>query len=268
MAIPYVQFIDSSSLNRAVELALNVTMQEPRNLVINAGRGVVLRTKALTPFVALETIDTELGVISTPVLSTRGARKGLPLKSGRKNIDVPDQSLAMRIVLARLHPGSRYNQLTRGRWALDKATFSPGAGVAGFWAQVALVAKRMVSARHSSTHFLQAGWQAAYRKLTQLRYGGTPLVQDEVIDVEASVSNGVFDDLGATTLIGGGSNVSLVIENMVGMKGVNAESYNEALHKHGTEALQAGIAGQAAEMQARYLPRWNERLAKQWNAIP
>lgn len=265
MITPYVKVVDSSSLNRAIAMGLDVTTQEPRNLVLNAGRGIALKTKALTPFVTLERIDTELGVISTPILSTRGKRKGLPLKSGRKSIAVPDQSVAMKIVLARLHPGSKYNQSTRQRWALDRATFSPGGGKAGFWAKVKEVATRMVSARHSSTHFLQAGWATVYQKLTLFRYNRA-LVED--LAATAATQPGVYDDLGAVTLSGGGTNVSLVLENMVGMKGKNSESYNEALQKHGGPALQAGVDAQAAEMQARYLPRLEAALARKWNAIP
>ena len=262
-----VKSIDASSLNRAVSMALEVTQQEPRNLVINTGRGIAIRAKELTPFVAQATIDTELGVISTPILSTRGKRKGLPLKSGKKTIEIPDQSMAIRIVLARLWPGSDFNQRTNQRWAIDRAQFSPGGGVAGFWAAVQAAAKRMVSARHSSTNFLQAGWSSVYRKLTQLRYGAPPLVPpDEFIG--PMPLRGAFEELGGITLSGSGASASLLMENLVGMRGVNAESYNEALHKHGTGPLQQAIEDKAQEMQSRYLPRWQAKLAAKWNSIP
>jgi len=266
MLVPYVQTIDASSLNQAIAMALDVSTQEPRNLVINTGRGIALGAKTLTPYVEQETIDTELGVISTPVLASRGPRKGLPLKSGKKNIEVPEQSLAIKIVLARLHPGSNYNQLTRQRWALDRATFSPGMGNAGFWAKVQLVAQRMVSARHSSTHFLQAGWKGVYRRLTEFRYV-RGLVEENFIDVDVTAST-VFDDMGSATLTGNGASVSLEIANRIGMKGVNAETYNEALHQYGGPALQQAVNDRASEMQARYLPRWEAELARRWNAIP
>lgn len=263
----YVKSIDASSLNRAVAMALQVTTQEPRNLVLNVGLGIASRARELTPFVEQQTIDTELGVISTPVLSTRGKRKGLPLKSGRQSIEVPDQSAAMKIVLARMWSGSDYNQLTRQRWAIDRMQFSPGEGKAGFWAKVAETAKRMVAARHSSTHFLQAGWGAAYKALTRLRYGGAPLVQDAAIDVAATVVPGEFDAFGSAKLYGGGSNVSLLLENNIGMTGVNAETYNEALHEHSSGPTQQAVDEKADEMQTRYLPRWEAELAKRWNAI-
>lgn len=267
MLVPYVKAVDSASLGRAIAMGLQVTSQEPRNLVLNAGRGVALKTKTLTPFVPMERIDTELGVISTPVLSTRGKRKGLPLKSGKKNVSVPDQSLATKIVLARLHPGSKFNRLTKGRWALDRATFSPGAGKVGFWAKIKQVATRMVSARHSSTHFLQSGWAAVYRKLTQIRYGGEPLVQNTAVGAAAAAVNAGQGELGTATLFGSGPNVTLLMENLIGMKGKNAESFNEALHKHGGPALQQGVDEQAAEMKARYLPRWESAMARKWNAL-
>lgn len=267
--------IDTTSLDEAVAMALRVTTQEPRNLVLNVGRGIALRAKALTPFVRQETIDTELGVISTPILSTRGKRKGLPLKSGRQNYQLGAPSaeeqgpefLAMRIVLARMWPHTPYNQRTHQRWAIDRMQFSPGAGVVGFWRKVQQTAKRMVASRHSSTHFLQAGWSAVYRKLTGLRYGGTSLVQESVIDVDAEVTPEQFNDLGDVSLFGSGSSVSLVLENLVGMKGVNAISYNVALHKHGEGPLQAAANEKAAELQTRYLPQWESELARRWNAV-
>lgn len=266
--------IDASSLNKAVAMGLQVTRQEPRALVLNSAKAIVYRALELTPYVEISTIDSEMGIISEPVLSTRGNRKGLPLKSGRKKITVPADSMAVSIVLARLNPTSKYNLRTRQRWALDKASFSPGGGESGFWSAVKATAQRMVLAKHSSTHFLQAGWATAYRRLKMMGNGPAPLtasiedVESGVIDVEAIVERGESQDFGDAKIKGTGTGVSLDAENLVGLRGVNAEDYNKALLEHGTGPLQQAVNERAAELEARYLPRWEAALARRWNAIP
>jgi hypothetical protein len=116
----------------------------------------------------MSTIDSELEVETVPVLSMKGPRAGLPVRSGKNNIEVTPGGLATKIILARLNRYSNYNVLTDMKYALDKATFSPGMGTAGFWARVAMVAQRMVKSRHSSTHFFQASWNAILAKLVPL----------------------------------------------------------------------------------------------------
>lgn len=111
-------------------------------------------------------------VTSTPKVSTRGPRKGQPLKSGAADIEVPDMNMAMKIVIARMNPQSKYSLSTGNRWPVA----TPGGGgwhpmIRGFarayGAENAFamavdairpIAERMVKARHSSTGFLKKSW--------------------------------------------------------------------------------------------------------------
>jgi hypothetical protein len=86
-----------------------------------------------------------------------------------------DRNAAMMIVLARMHPGSRYNKLTGGYWALQAPSFKaasfgrayedPGMAARLFWQWVEDTAVRMVKARHSSSAFLLSCWIPAIRDL-------------------------------------------------------------------------------------------------------
>ncbi len=258
---------DLGSLNRALDLASKWSTRTMKKVVMDTARAVTFKAMVGTPAVSMQTIDSELDVITTPVLSTRGPRQGLPLKSGKKNYQVVEGGLATKIVLARMWPGSRYNRLTGSQWAIDRANFSPGEGVAGFWKKVELTAQRMVAARHSSTHFIQAGWGAVTKKLRALRFGAPAL--DSAIDVQATVTP-ADDDLGEVTYGEEQGYFWVKIENRVGMIGGNEvlmEKRNRALLKYGGPPLQAAADEQAAEMSARYLPREAEALAREFNAV-
>lgn len=115
--------------------------------------------KDLTPVTTTARIESDLQVTTTPRLVTRGARLGLPRKDKAVDIHIGDKdTVAMRIMLARLHPYSDYNVLTDGRYRIDRKTFSPGMGVAGFWARLRLRAQAMVKARRSSSGFFRVTW--------------------------------------------------------------------------------------------------------------
>ena len=66
------------------------------------------------------------------------------------------------IVLARMHPNSKFSMLTGNRWPVAMPDFSGRRDKgAAFWGFVKQVKERMRMARHSSGHFLQAGFKAA-----------------------------------------------------------------------------------------------------------
>lgn len=123
------------------------------------------------PVVAQSTIDSDMQVTTTPRLVTKGKRKGLPMKDGSVDVDVPDLSAAMLIVMARMNPNSKYSLDTGNRWPV----FSPGGSansmIHGFarayGSQNAMqmfmdvirpIAERMVKARHSSAGFIRNSW--------------------------------------------------------------------------------------------------------------
>lgn len=156
--------IDTSDLMRAQAIFQEYSLQVPSQGLNRTVLFVLRAAQKNTPFVTGSRIDTELSVSTTPVLSTRGARKGLPLRSGRKNVAVTEGGMATRIVLARMHRGSAYNQRTDQKYFIERAGFSSG-GAAGFWKRVEQTAQRMVKSRHSSTHFFQATWGVLIQKI-------------------------------------------------------------------------------------------------------
>ena len=122
------------------------------------------------PVVSQSTIDSDMQVTSTPILSTRGSRKGLPLKDGSTELEVPDMSAAMKIVIARMNPQSKYSLSTGNRWPVATqggwhamiSGFGKAYGVENAFAMaldaIRPIAERMVRARHSSPGFLKHSW--------------------------------------------------------------------------------------------------------------
>ncbi len=179
---------------------------------------VVKDAKDNTPVTSISRIDTELSVTTTPVLSTRGARAGLPLKSGKNTVTANDEedSLGIKIQLARLNRYSDYNILTDMRYALDRATFSPGMGRAGFFAKLKLKLQLMAKSRHSSTGFFQVTWNPMLGMLAMLvpaNYRGAVMTW-----AGGGSRKSMPVGLAAVEMSGRGTNfTSLKIENRVGM---------------------------------------------------
>ena len=209
---------------------------------------VLEKAKDLTPFATMGQIDTELQVQTEPRLYKSGAKAGLQ-KLGKGRYKEPltnitgmeDDSLAAKIILARLSRYSNYNVLTDMRYALDRKTFSPGAGESGFWTVVKAAAAKMIRTRHSSTHFFQQSWNAVIEKLV-------PYVPEAYKGHFASVAGGMtpeFSEIGRIEYSGQGSAIQhLLIENRLGM----AEKYptinairNLGANKQMAPALQKAI---------------------------
>lgn len=224
-----VQFLDFSSRTMAEQCVTSMGI-----ILSNARRG--------TPFTEIGRIDAELEVTSTPVLAKSGARKGLPLKSGKANISVPERGVAAMIVVSRMHPKSPYSVSTGNRWPVAMPATK---GAAAFWQYVQEAAQRMVKARKSSTHYLEAGWiepirdclsspffKGKYRTIKSGNAGSFNSMDrrdparlgDLVIDVTADV-------------------VRVYAENDVGAGGndVLDQKHRQALIRYGTPPLQDAI---------------------------
>jgi len=199
---------------------------------------------AFTPAATMAKIDANMSAVTTPVLSTRGKRKGLPLRSGKNTVAVTEGGPATRIVLARMHPGSRYNRLTGSYWAINRAQFSPGQGEAGFWRKVYDTAVRMVKARHSSTHYLKTGWIPGIRLLQESGLISRSATRGlGVRPPNARAKN--IADAGYAHPAHEGVRTRCEVGNLIGFGGKNAvlnEKHNRALHQYGGPALQRAIA--------------------------
>ena len=185
-------------------------------------------------------IDQNMSAVTTPVLSTRGARKGLPLRSGKNNVAVTEGGIATRIVLARMNPNSRYNRLTGSYWAINRATFSPGEGVAGFLRKVYNTAVRMVKARHSSTHYLKTGWISGIRMLQESGLISRSATRGLGVRPPAKRAK-TIEDAGYAIAAREGLTTRCEVGNRIGLGGSNAvlsEKHNRALHQYGGPALE------------------------------
>jgi hypothetical protein len=274
--------LDTSSLDRAMDLAESWSESTPAFLVIRTAQRITSKLKEYTPFVSQETIDTELEVVFAPGKTPTGRL------SKQKKYTVPmfgaeqdagsGRSLAYMIQLARMAPGSEYNRLTNNRWRLPAGfEMLKGMDKAGRTTVLQALADRMLKARHSSTHFLVAGWASAAKKIFNLRgfserieggeNGGSSL--DEGFSEQKVSPKPNMSEVNFTT---SKNSATITVENRIGLEdsrvnGSNAVNYNEALIKYGTQPLQRAIDEVAAEMTEHYMAKDMREMAAAFNAI-
>lgn len=203
----------------------------------------------------VSSIDSSLGVVSTPVLVTRkgSTRLGLPLKNGRRVLSVPNPSLAMLIILARMKVGSKVNELERYRYQLSRETFSPGGGQSGFLAAVTLAATKMGLARHKSIAFIASSVKGVITDLQQwvdprYRRGAPP--PDSQMAAAAKLS---LTPKGQATVTQGGNSAVMTADMLIGVGGIPAnlnEPHNEAMQRWLGPAIQKAIYDEQGKQQA------------------
>ena len=171
--------VDTSNLMRAQMVLLRHSKRSPSRCINSTAYHVikdVVDADGGFPVVAQSTIDSDMEVITTPQVSTRGPRKGMPLKSGASDVEVPDMSAAMKITIARMNPQSKYSLSTGNRWPVSfpggwhafikqfampkdyRHGISNGSAFALALDAIRPIAERMVKARHSSTGFIKKSW--------------------------------------------------------------------------------------------------------------
>lgn len=259
LVVPNV-VIDATGLNRGIAASSQVSRRSVPQIVNTAAWWIAVNAKNATPYVTVETIDTQLGTIETPAIGKRGkplkGRK--PLKAGSvlaKN-GVP---LAVMIVVARARPGSRYNQLTNNRWALQSNPFKGVSRLAGAFAMRELVHK-LISGRHSSIKFVLSGWIPVIRKMA--KYAVQKYVRGVASQLsDASAWHGAA--LGDARPANENSLVAVcVIENDVGGQGKNAEAHNRALFLFGFAALQSAVDREGRQQMNYALNKMDQELSK------
>ena len=257
---PAVKFdVDTTALFRALDIAFEASSKSVGKVLHSAAFRVAVIAQNETPFVEIPTIDAEMEEVV--VMGKRSSNK---------------MTRAQSIVLARMNPKSKYNQMTDNRWALQrptmlKADFERAYGDGGmalrtFWEFVNNAVDRMVSSKHSSTHFLQKGWGDVAKKLRAQFY-----TSGMVIDVDAQVTEVGDSDLGKVTAGGGQTMQWLAIENLIGTEAAYpnlSADRNRALHQHSGPALQKAVDQTAAELRTRYEPRLQREIAAAFNAVP
>jgi hypothetical protein len=231
---------------------------------------IALRAQKLTPAATVGRIDSDLEVEVSPVLSTRGKRKGLPLKSGKKTVQAKPGvrvPVGVLIIMARTNPNSRYSRETGNRWPILGMPSGPGSGRARQHF-IAAHLQRMTMGRHSSTHFLQTGWTPAIRAGLSsefYRYNSAFGSRRDARLTPNSMNRITPDQLGTMIIELTGDSVVVTATNDVGepvgkSNTTLAEKHRQALIEYGTPALQQAVSEEAATIIAEI----ERRLALGW----
>lgn len=254
MISPTITSIDTSNLRRAMAISEQYSQRTPQAMVSTAGFFIARKVSRDTHRASLTDIDSKLGVEAGPqILSQRGKRKGMPLKSGKRIlVSSGDQSkftVAEMIVMARLSAKSKYNVETNQRWAIDRATFSPGGGVLGFLLAVHARSLTMASRRHSSISFLASSALPIIRTLEALVAPEYRRGSGQTDAGTVDHNTGVYKKpLGAATVTSNGNNASMEGDFNVGV-GYNSligEQGNKAMWEYLAPVLQVAVDTEAA----------------------
>ena len=230
--------LEYSGLSQVVALARTFNRRSPAVAANTAGYRIARAAQKFTPVATLAKIDANMAATIVPVLSKVD---GLPTK--KKTVAVANPGPATKIVLARMHPGSRYNKLTGSYWAIDRMKFSPGEGATGFWRKVYYRAVTMVKARHSSTHFLMKGWTPGWRAI--LATGLVSKSANRGMATAPPSRRKYPNDSGYAIPAVEGIRARCEVGNRIGLGGSNAvlsEKHNRALHQYGGPALERAKA--------------------------
>jgi len=252
--------LDASSLERTIPMIAAFGTRTVQQQCVTSAAFICFRAQDLTRAADIGRMDSELEVTVTPKLSTRGKRKGLPLMSGKKNVAVPDQSVAMMIAISRLHPNSKYSISTGNRWPVAMPNTE---GRAAFFDFMAKVAARMVSARHSSANYLQHGWQPAISKAISnplYRYFRGGPSRAEMKSNPNPLNTMDHNQLGGITINLAADGCVVTAENNVGDNGKSSvlnEKHRNALVRYGAPALQQAIDEETSAMLAEIQRRWD-----------
>jgi hypothetical protein len=244
--------LDTSNLWKAQTIFLRYSNTVPAFAVNRTALFCIRDAQKNTPAVSPGRVNSDLNVSTSPMVTKKGL---LSRDKSKQNSvvtfqnrtpdedDVSAMNTAQRIVLARMHPTSKYSLETGNRWPVPMPDISSGRRDKSslFWAYVAEVAERMVKARRSSVSFLRASWTTIIYQLlpnvpTNYRggFGGME-------------SNSFSKDLLTGEVTPARTNQPMpvcIVSNTIGMKGVTPElaaNYNEAGHRILGPILQASI---------------------------
>lgn len=261
--------VDTSGLNAALAQRAEIltSRRTMRDSVCTAAYYIARNAQRWMPGVSQGTIDSELAVEYSMGKTAKGkassARKNMIRGSGlfgatrrhsgiRPTHQVP---LAALIIQSSSRPWSRYNALTKSRYAIKASPFKGKTREAGRQAMRQAV-HRMIGARHSSTNFLKAGWGEAVRQLYRLAdhngRGGSA-------KPEFPRNNKV---MGEAVIYDDGKTASVYISNEAGDLSINAQSFNEALWLHGAPALQVAVNYEENKMLAYIEKKLNDQNAE------
>ena len=145
--------------------------------------------------------------------------------------------LGVLIMMARMKPGSKYNQTTGGRYAINAR---PAKGTFRTWMKTSI--SRMIKARRSSTAFIASSAVSVIKALEpfvamQYRRGAVPMDSQAY---GAYKKNRKADKGEATAAVDGVVTYAEMLLN-IGASGANSASHNAAMHRMMGPVVQAGI---------------------------
>ena len=240
--------VDTSNLMRANTILVRHSKRSPARCINSTAYHVikdVVEADGGFPVVAQSTIDTEMQVTVTPIVST-GSKVDVNITG---NVE---KTAAMMIVVARMHPNSKYSLMTGNRWpvampqmqgvTLAGGKFGPRspsplermANKINFWNYVEQVAERMVKARHSSTGFLKKSWIDLKVAILPFAKGENPFGGGMIAryaDVKPAQEGYALSVCTISNTLG----VSYETTKEL------SEKYNEANHRVATPRIQAAI---------------------------
>lgn len=262
---------DTTGLTALVHSARRFSQRTPGVAVATACYRVGMTAMANTPTTPSAHIYSELSIDVTIAVGPRGGRrKSLALTDANSYDVLKPIPFAALIVIARMRPGSNFNRLTGGRFAIPNNTRFTEAQLraprvkAWLAAQPATVAtaKRMVSARQSSRAFLKSLWLAGLRQLV-----ATGLVSQSAFRAgstrDASPRGKGPADGGWGLVRSSGASATAELANAAGLAGGNAvmaARRNEALWRHVAPVLDRAVATEALSTM-EYIAKQEARTA-------
>lgn len=250
--------VDTSGLTALVNSARRFSGRAPAVAVATACYRVGMATMKNSPVTPAEQIYSELSVDVTIAVGPRGGRRKSMALTDTNSYDVLKPiPFAALIVMARMRPGSNFNRLTGGRFAIpnnttltDKQLTAPGVK-AWLAAKSSTInsAKRMTSSRQSSRAFLKSLWVAGLRQIV-----ATGLVSQSAfrggLSRDTSPRGKGPDDGGWAVVHTSGANATAELANAAGLDGGNAvmaARHNEALWKYVAPILEQAVATEAMQ---------------------
>lgn len=245
--------ISTAELEAQIPRIMSFGRRTLREQCVTSAALICLDAQELTPAVDLATIDSDMEVIAYPEILKNGKASRDKKKQRAELAFAVDKSVAEMIVVARMHPGSRYSMLTGNRWPVAMPQTK---GTADFWGAVQDIAERMVRSRASSTHYLQHGWSPAINQLLRdpAYYAGKSRVQLRAQSNVAPLNTVSPDALGGATVQVYGDACFVTAENRVGSSGpseVLNEKHQAALIEYGMPPTQAAIDREAVMMSEK-----------------
>lgn len=269
--------VDSSRLKAAIPEIVAFGRRTMKEQCVTSLAYICANAQQLTRRTELSRIDSDMQATLSPAVLENG-RLSRNKKRQKEVVNLPDRSVADMIVVARMHPRSKFNRDTGGRWLLQKPVFSAskftraygesGASMAKeqFWNWVRERAVRMVKARRSSANYLKAGWKYAIRfffdhpdfKGRSRRSG---------FKAELNPLNTLDNPMGSALVSETGNEVLAVATNDVGeaygkSNPVLAAKHRAALIKFGLPAAQTACDMEAASIQAEVNRRLEDGMVQ------